>query len=181
LADASAVLSFWARAIIGVAGLSRFFSADTRLWEGANARGSAGQGMSGVEPRVRLWLPACEPSGVARARRDVAAYCEGTELSADRRNDVALALTEACTNCVLHAYDPNTPRSSYLVCAHMEADQLVVTVEDWGAGVDGAKGREAGSNPGLGLGLLLIRKLASSVEVATSIGQGTRVMNFNLG
>jgi anti-sigma regulatory factor (Ser/Thr protein kinase) len=134
-------------------------------------------------PRVRLWLRASEASGVTRARRAVAAYCESTVLTDDRRNDVALAVTEACTNCVLHAYDGHADGSRYLVGAYTAGDQVVVTVEDWGVGITAADNETSEARPsaGLGLGLTMIRKLASRVEVGSALGRGTRIeMRFDL-
>jgi hypothetical protein len=59
------------------------------------------------EDAFDVWLrvPA-RPENVALARQALAGLCEALPTSAKVLADVKLAVTEACTNCVVHAY-PN--------------------------------------------------------------------------
>src|SRR4051794_27517042 len=110
---------------------------------------------------VRLALPA-HARTIAVVRRALEAIPE--ELALPRRlvEDMRLAVTEACTNVVRHAYcdreadDPSALRVALLPGAH----GMRVIVEDRGRGV--------GLSPDLrgpGLGLPLIAALTSELEV----------------
>jgi stage II sporulation protein AB (anti-sigma F factor) len=82
--------------------------------------------------------------------------------------DVKLAVSEAVTNAVLHAYRDRPPGRIRLR-AQVIRQQLLVTVSDDGAGLT--------PNPsanGLGLGLSIIGKVASDVRVRSS-ERGTSV------
>jgi anti-sigma regulatory factor (Ser/Thr protein kinase) len=74
-------------------------------------------------------------------------------------DSVRLAVTEACTNAVLHAYPAEMP-GDVSMTAHASAGTLMVTVRDWGGGF-----RPGCPSRGLGLGLPLIHKIADSVSI----------------
>ena len=71
------------------------------------------------------------------------------------RQDVALAVTEACTNIVLHAY-PTHPGEITLSAA-TDADALLVEVHDDGVGI-----ATPSRHPGLGMGISLMHRLADT-------------------
>jgi serine/threonine-protein kinase RsbW len=68
---------------------------------------------------------------------------------------IALAVTEACTNVVLHAY-PQAPGELTLT-GWIDDDELNLVIVDNGIGLDGTS-----SHNGLGLRLHLIRELADA-------------------
>lgn len=80
---------------------------------------------------------------------------------------IGLAVTEALTNVVLHAY-PEDDSGEVRVVACPEPERLVVVVRDWGAGM-----RPRPDTPGLGLGLPTIATLASAFDVEAAEGRGT--------
>jgi serine/threonine-protein kinase RsbW len=127
-------------------------------------------------PHLTLELPAA-PLGIPQARAAVTQLCDALDVAAEVRENVRLAVTEACTNCVLHAYDGSAPSSTYRLEARQQAGEIVIVVEDWGAGIGGGGRTEAarrveGSH---GRGLAVMQAAATSVEIASAIGQGTRV------
>lgn len=86
---------------------------------------------------------------------------------------VALALTEAATNVIVHAYRDGA-RGDLRVVACAEPERLVVVVRDYGCGM-----RPRHDSPGLGMGLSLIGHLASHFNVEAPDGDGTRLrMHF---
>lgn len=125
--------------------------------------------------RLCLKLPAADASGVARAREAVTRHAELLGLDEDMQERIRLAVTEACTNCVLHAYGA-VHQSSYHVGIGTDGRDLVVVVQDWGTGIagDGDTSRAA-ATPGLGFGLRLMQMLATSVDIASRPDRGTRV------
>jgi serine/threonine-protein kinase RsbW len=127
-------------------------------------------------PRLSLVLPAV-PSGVPRARDAVTDLCERLGLEQDLADDIRLAVTEACTNCVLHSPTEGTDHPTFILDAHVEDGELVVIVRDFGGGLLGAPA----GNGGLGLGMKLIEQLSGSSQVSSRPGGGTRVaMRFGV-
>jgi serine/threonine-protein kinase RsbW len=127
-------------------------------------------------PRLSLVLPAV-PSGVPRARDAVTDLCERLGLEQDLADDIRLAVTEACTNCVLHSPTEGADHPTFILDAHVEDGELVVIVRDFGGGLLGAPA----GNGGLGLGMKLIEQLSGSSQVSSRPGGGTRVaMRFGV-
>jgi serine/threonine-protein kinase RsbW len=125
---------------------------------------------------VHLLLPA-HARNIAVVRRALEAIAE--ELALPRRlvEDMRLAVTEACTNVVRHAYgNGEADHPSALRVALLPEEQgMRVIVED--------RGRGLGPSPdigGPGLGLPLIAALTSELEVSRGAAdRGSRVaMSF---
>jgi anti-sigma regulatory factor (Ser/Thr protein kinase) len=86
-----------------------------------------------------------------------------------RLADVALAVTEACTNVVIHAYlghDPGPLRLS----GRRDRAAVTFVVADHGRGLVPRT-----DSPGLGMGLPLIAQLADHFELSDNGARGTRV------
>ena len=120
-------------------------------------------------------LPA-EPENVARLRHGVTRFAHDAGASDRLRRKVALAVSEACTNAVMHAYRRRPP-GSVAVRATRREDCLCVEVADDGDGV-----RPRSESPGVGLGTPLMAILADSLEIDDNpAGHGTLVrLTFGL-
>lgn len=117
-----------------------------------------------TEP-VNLELPAGARS-VRTARHSVGAYA--AQVGAERF-DVELAVSEAVSNAVIHAYpdgDPGTIR----VRAEAVGKALEITVSDDGSGL-----RPNVNSPGLGVGIPLIARLSEEYRLEDGPGGGTVV------
>jgi serine/threonine-protein kinase RsbW len=123
-----------------------------------------------VLPRLSLVFPAA-PEGVPRARAAVTDLCERLGLDCERVDDIRLAVTEACTNCVLHSQGDGEGDATFVLDARMDQGALEIVVRDFGGGLLRAP---AGSG-GLGLGMHLIEQLSESSQVSSRPGGGTRV------
>lgn len=129
-----------------------------------------------VSDRLSIEVPAAA-AAVPSARRAVTRLCEHLGLAGDLTERIRLAASEACANCVQHAYDDG-PNSTFAVEARVEGDTLLLVVRDYGQGID--YGRPARPDT-LRLGLRLIEELADSASVSSRRGRGTRVaMRFAL-
>lgn len=106
---------------------------------------------------------------VADVRRAVLAFAREHGASSAALPDIALAVSEACTNVVMHAYVDAAP-GPLSVEAYHEDGELVVIVADEGRGM-----APRPDSPGLGLGLTLIARLADRVEVTDHAPAGTRL------
>lgn len=114
--------------------------------------------------RLDMRVPA-QATAIPRVRHAVVAFAESHGLPDP--GVVGLAVTEALTNVVLHAYPAAEPGEVRIV-ACPEHEGLVVVVRDWGAGM-----RPRRDSPGLGLGLPTIASLASGFDVEDADGRGT--------
>jgi anti-sigma regulatory factor (Ser/Thr protein kinase) len=131
-----------------------------------------------VSSHLSLEVPAAA-AAVPGARIAVTELCERLGLGSQLTERIRLAATEACTNCVLHAYDGDGPNATFALDAHVDGDALLLVVRDFGHGLLAA--RAGGSRDTLHLGLQLIEELADSASVSSSPGHGTRVaMRFAL-
>jgi len=114
-----------------------------------------------VHPDVQLLLPAL-PANVALVRQALAGLTDDLGVDATRAADMKIALTEACTNVVVHAYDEEAgPLEVAMVVEH---GRLVLSVRDRGRGLRPLPAREEAGAP-LGFGLALIASLSDEVGI----------------
>jgi len=121
--------------------------------------------------QLELELPA-QPSSVASARHAVEDFCAGEVLD---HQAVAIAVSEAVTNVVMHAYPAGVDGRVRLV-ATLQGTSLVITVADRGRGMTARAQR-----PGLGAGLDLIARLSDGVEIDDRSSGTTVTMRFDRG
>lgn len=107
------------------------------------------------------------PTAIAAIRREVLAVARSCDLDPDAVAEVALAVSEAATNAIVHGYRGRPGTIS--VSAHANAGELTVTVEDEGSGI-----APRTDSPGPGLGLPIIASVTQRLEVANE-GGGTQV------
>jgi len=122
------------------------------------------------EPEVRLRMPA-RPEGVGVVRQALAGVADALEVDAAVLADMKMAVTEACTNVVVHAYDEDDGLLE--VDMRTEAAGLTIVVRDHGAGIQPRPARS--EPPALGLGLPLIAALSDAFELRGTTGAGTEV------
>lgn len=120
---------------------------------------------------VLLRAPATADS-LTVARQVAAGVAHAAGMEDERVEDVRIAVTEACTNAVRHAYASGEP-GVLTLASWVAAGSLFFSVRDRGRGF--GEGEE-----GPGVGLLTIRALAGEVDVRSS-PLGTEVtMRFPL-
>jgi serine/threonine-protein kinase RsbW len=111
-------------------------------------------------PVVRLDMPA-RPEGVGVVRQALTGLADGLAIDAAVLADAKMAVTEACTNAVLHAYSDGEGR--FDVEMYADEAQLTVVVRDRGIGL--AEDEDERSEGALGLGLPLIAALSDQFEL----------------
>jgi serine/threonine-protein kinase RsbW len=123
---------------------------------------------------VRLTIPA-KAEYITLGRLALTAIARVRPLSEETLSDLKLALTEACTNSVRHAYDGGM--GVVQIVYHLEPDRLVVEVTDDGAGfsVDDVDTAGNGDLSEGGLGIAIIRALADEVEIGRGDAGGSRL------
>lgn len=132
----------------------------------------------GGAPMQRLtgsWLGV--PASVAEARAAVAGFAESAGATTEGIAAVTVAVSEAVTNAVLHAYLDAPSAGPVHVEAEREAQRLRVRVTDEGRGM-----MPRPDSPGIGLGLPLIAQMTQAFEVRLGAAGGTCLdMSFELG
>ena len=120
--------------------------------------------MNPTLPHDTLELPP-EPASIAIARKAMAEVAREVGAPA---NDVELAVSEAVSNAVVHAFRGREP-GTIKVAPSLERGVLRIVVADDGSGMVPNL-----DSPGLGFGVSLITKMASEVSIDCS-GGGTKV------
>jgi anti-sigma regulatory factor (Ser/Thr protein kinase) len=124
-------------------------------------------------PDLELSLPA-RAENVAVVRHAIGGLGDVLDVDDQVLSDIKLAVTEACTNVVVHAY-PGAEGPMGLRASVLD-DHVAIVIHDHGRGIV-----PRADSPGLGLGLPLIATLADSLELGTGEAEETEVrMTFAL-
>jgi serine/threonine-protein kinase RsbW len=128
-----------------------------------------GEAGTAVPPEVLLTMPA-RPEGVGVVRQALAGVADALDFDASVLADMKMAVTEACTNVVVHAYEGDGMLEVEMLTGE---DGLTIVVRDQGTGIQ-PRPAQVGA-PALGLGLPLIAALSDAFELRGSAGAGTEV------
>jgi serine/threonine-protein kinase RsbW len=118
---------------------------------------------------VRIEVPATA-NEVGLIRRSVLEAAETQGFDPALRDDIGLAVSEACANVVMHAYRDEPAPGPLTVEIHSTNGEFVVVVSDEGLGI-----APRTDSPGLGLGLALIARLAHRLEIGANGGDGAKL------
>ena len=131
--------------------------------------------MGSQDRMVRLTIPA-KAEYITLGRLALTAIARVRPLSEETLSDLKLALTEACTNSVRHAYREGRA-GTVEILYQIEPDRLVVEVADDGQGFEPADrgGRGNGDLSEGGLGIAIIRAVADEVEIDERESGGSRL------
>ncbi len=102
-------------------------------------------------------------------------------LTVDDIEDLKVAVGEACTNVIDHAFgdDVSSDNRRIILRLTVGKDEITVEIEDEGVGFDPAeleRDQRKGHQGEGGLGFWLIRELTDSLRVESAPGSGTRVI-----
>ena len=124
--------------------------------------------MIGEPACVRLEIEN-QPHNVALVRAALSGLAEAAGFDAELTSDIQTAVSEACNNVVLHAYEGALgPMDVTVICG---SDLIDVLVADQGTGIT----RLASVGDHMGLGLALISALADQAEFTSPSDGGTEV------
>jgi anti-sigma regulatory factor (Ser/Thr protein kinase) len=114
------------------------------------------------------------PGSVVEARIRLAGFAAGAGATSSQVDAVRLAVSEAMTNAVVHAYRGEPGR--IYVNAAVVSSELWILIADDGCGLQPRADR-----PGLGLGLGLISQVSDDFAIVSRASGGTEVrIRFNL-
>ncbi|MCL2084053.1 MAG: anti-sigma F factor [Oscillospiraceae bacterium] len=116
--------------------------------------------------------------GLARAA--VATLAAQLDPTLDELGDIKTAVSEAVTNCVVHAY-PDSIGRIYIMARLFEGGVIEIAVRDTGLGIpDVEKARKAmfttGGSERSGMGFTIMESFTDSLRVRSVPGKGTTVV-----
>lgn len=128
---------------------------------------SPGEALSQSYPAV--------PEAVPLARRAAVAVAEAAGVDRERLEEIRLAVSEAASNAVLHAYR-GASGGRFHVTVALASGELWVLISDDGRGLHAWN-----DSQGLGIGLWLISSLSDDFSIVPRAAGGTEVqMRFDL-
>jgi anti-sigma regulatory factor (Ser/Thr protein kinase) len=107
------------------------------------------------------------PRGVRTLRNALAGIAKDCGMDAEGISDVQLAVTEAATNAVVHAYAER--EGELRVTAAVRDGELAIVIRDTGPGLVARR-----DSPGMGVGLSVMATVAGHLKVVSRPG-GTEV------
>ena len=114
------------------------------------------------------------------ARTTAACFAAQMDPTLDEVNDIKTAVSEAVTNCIVHAY-PNELGKIRMKLRLFEDNTLEVVVQDWGVGIaDVAQARTplftTGNEERSGMGFTIMESFMDRLVVRSTPGRGTTVV-----
>ena len=116
----------------------------------------------------------------AFARTVVAAYITRLDPTLEELADVKTAVSEAVTNCIIHAYR-DVIGMIYISVKIFENGKVVIRIRDKGCGIeDVEKAKEplysTGGEERAGLGFMVMESFMDQMKVTSKVGKGTVVV-----
>ena len=133
---------------------------------------------------MQLKLPALSANeGMARAA--VAAFCSQLDPAAVEIADIKCAVSEAVTNCIVHAYR-HTGGMIYINVSLLEGRVAKIEIKDKGCGIEDVNmarqplfTTDAASERS-GMGFTVMESFTDRIQVRSKAGKGTSVVLYKL-
>ena len=114
------------------------------------------------------------------ARAAAAAFAAQLDPTMDELGDIKTAVSEAVTNCIVHAY-PDSLGKVTMRLRILGGDTLEISVKDSGRGIeDVARAREplftTGGEERSGMGFTIMESFMDKLRVTSQEGKGTKVV-----
>ena len=116
-------------------------------------------------------------------RSMVAAFCSQLDPSATEIADVKCAVSEAVTNCIVHAYR-DTIGMIYINARLYEGGVVRIDIKDKGCGIEDVKTARQplfttdAANERSGMGFTVMESFCDKVRVSSKVGKGSSVTLF---
>ena len=127
---------------------------------------------------IKLEFPS-KSSNEGFARMAASAFAAQMDPTLEELGDLKTAVSEAVTNCIVHAYPESVGRIR-LRMRILEGDRLEISVQDWGRGIEDVdKAREplftTGGEERSGMGFTIMESFTDKLRVRSRPGRGTTV------
>lgn len=113
------------------------------------------------------------------ARSAVACFAAQLDPTLDELGDIKTAVSEAVTNCIVHAY-PNSIGKITVRCRILKDNVLDILIKDKGAGIEDIDQARTpmyttGGEERSGMGFTIMESFMHQLKVSSKIGKGTTV------
>ncbi|MBR5272032.1 MAG: anti-sigma F factor [Clostridia bacterium] len=113
------------------------------------------------------------------ARVAVAAFVAQLDPTIEEINDIRTCVSEAVTNCIVHAYK-ETLGKIYITVTLSDSSLVTVKIRDKGCGIEDVKQAmeplfTTGGSERAGLGFAVMESFSDKISVRSKLGQGTTV------
>ena len=127
---------------------------------------------------IKLEFPS-KSSNEGFARMAASAFAAQMDPTLEELGDIKTAVSEAVTNCIVHAYPESVGRIR-LRMRMLEGDRPEISVQDWGRGIEDVdKAREplftTGGEERSGMGFTIMESFTDKLRVRSRPGRGTTV------
>ena len=127
---------------------------------------------------IKLELPS-KSTTEAFARMAAAAFAAQLDPTMEELGDIKTAVSEAVTNCIVHAYPDKLGRVSMRMRI-LEGGVLEISVRDWGRGIDNVERAmeplfTTGGEDRSGMGFTIMSSFMDKLRVRSAPGKGTTV------
>ena len=132
-----------------------------------------------AENYIKLDFPS-RSSNEAFARTAAAAFAAQLDPTLEELGDIKTAVSEAVTNCIVHAY-PDAIGRIHMRLRILSGGVLEILVRDWGKGIaDVEKAMESlyttGGEERSGMGFTIMASFMDKLKVRSQPGKGTAVV-----
>ena len=132
-----------------------------------------------AENYIKLDFPS-RSSNEAFARSAAAAFAAQLDPTLEELGDIRTAVSEAVTNCIVHAY-PDRLGRIHMRLRILEGNVLEILVKDWGRGIEDLdKAMQplftTGGEERSGMGFTIMDSFMDKLRVRSSPGKGTAVV-----
>ena len=127
---------------------------------------------------IKMEFPS-KSSNEAFARTAAAAFAAQLDPTLEELGDIKTAVSEAVTNCIVHAY-PETVGKIRMRLRIREEQVLEIMVQDWGCGIDDVEKAlqplfTTGGEERSGMGFTIMESFMDKLSVRSRPGKGTTV------
>jgi len=140
--------------------------------------------MKRIINEMKLRLPAVSVNESV-SRSVISAFTASLNPSVEELGDLRCAVSEAVTNCIVHAYKENTERTPgyiYISARLYDTREVTVEISDNGCGIEDVElARTPSFSTGepserCGMGFLVMESFTDSLSVKSRKGKGTTVL-----
>jgi stage II sporulation protein AB (anti-sigma F factor) len=127
---------------------------------------------------MAVCFPSCS-ANEAYARAAVAAFVAQLDPTVDELCDIRTAVSEAVTNCIVHAYRDSIGMI-YINCRLFENGAVIIKIRDKGCGIEDVEKAmqplyTTAGGERAGLGFAVMQSFMDKLHVISKLGRGTTV------
>ncbi|MBQ3276596.1 MAG: anti-sigma F factor [Oscillospiraceae bacterium] len=131
------------------------------------------------ENYIKMEFPS-KTANESMARSVAGVFAAQLDPTMEELGDIKTAVSEAVTNCIVHAY-PDCLGRILLRCRILDKNRLEIVVRDWGRGIeDVEKARSplytTGGEERSGMGFTIMESFMDKLTVRSRPGEGTTVV-----